>query len=223
MAKFIYLTCFRCGKEIVKPLKEYTRQKRKNPNHRFFCGFSCARTQGNDEKPDQTYQITRNCAYCGKEFVTSSKAKEINVVHCSRACASANSMTDLRRETARRVGKEAIAKNTHPFLEKNHLGMRKREAYKNVLLRSFFEKHKIDHVFEHKIGKHIYDLFVPALKMVVEFDGPNHQQSQQRKVDSIKNQVAMSAGLSIFRISVGSKEVIPAEKIIGIIYPDYII
>ena len=49
--QYIEVKCFYCGKPVLKLLREYNRQIKKNTNVRFFCNLSCTRFQINKENP----------------------------------------------------------------------------------------------------------------------------------------------------------------------------
>lgn len=51
MTKMIDVKCAYCGNIILKELREYKRQIKKDPNKRFFCNLSCTAHQRNKDSP----------------------------------------------------------------------------------------------------------------------------------------------------------------------------
>ena len=53
-------------------------------------------------------------------------------------------------------------------------------------------------------------------KVIVEFDGPSHNNTKQREIDDLKDQMAKDAGFSVVRVPVRPASVIGVETISGL-------
>jgi very-short-patch-repair endonuclease len=187
---FIVCAWCKCEKEI--PDKEYRRQIRRGrlPD-RFFCGLSCgakfSRRCQYEPLPD-----IRVCLYCGQEFrVVDNRLPNR---FCSRSCASAGSVTDYRREKASQIGK------TSTNLISVDETLKRREAWKYEKIAEFLSKEQIIHEFEFFLDGYVFDLAIPCLGILIEFDGIYHEWATQKEVDIKKERVAEAYGWRLFRI-----------------------
>lgn len=203
----IKIKCEWCGGPGIKDVGEVNRSKR--IGRRLYCSHSCAAKAGN--LPGRSVEIVRTCPVCGKRFTTTTRRRSAK--HCSRSCASKGSMTPHRRqrmwEGRKKAGKHS--KNISP--EK---AMQSREAWKNAALKEVLEKAKIQHTFEYRIGRYIFDLVLLDLKIVVEFDGPYHRSPSQQKSDRKKDKVAERKGFVVVRREVQAATVIHPKTIRGL-------
>ncbi len=91
--KTIEIECLNCKQKKVKDLIRYTYERKQGGNSGLFCSSKCV---GSFSKKKE---IVIPCGYCNREFPSSEKARASKF--CSRDCASAGSVTDLRRDRAR--------------------------------------------------------------------------------------------------------------------------
>lgn len=166
----------------------------------MFCKSSCQ-----SEAHTLPSKRDARCVKCGVSFV-SNKCKGKWSEYCSRSCASAANVTDLRRSEARRTGRETS--NLIPISET----MKRREKwkYEDVALRL----KETPHEFEFLLEGFVFDLCLSKDKMLIEFDGNYHRDDYaQAEVDRQKDFVAMRNGFTIVRIPVDAGVVIPAESL----------
>lgn len=149
--------------------------------------------------------------FCGSVFVTST-AKKKDHVFCSRSCASAGSVTEKRRNTARKFGgrNKAFIVGTHDKV------LRKREAWKYPKIAEFLAG-QFRHEFEVRIADFIVDLYLPEIRTVIEFDGKDHRTPKQAKMDYERDSVLKRMGYSVFRIGVEPNQVIPAQALADVL------
>ena len=198
-ATMIRIKCPICGKEFEKVGYEVTRQIKKNPNTQFYCGPVCA-TIGAHEK-QKNPNVTKTCPVCGKLFVTKSGAKESTF--CSRSCASAGSVTEARRNAGRKAAEINFTPETHTIQNMQYI-LKQREAWKYLLIKNVLDFLGIQYEFECIVGNYIYDLALFDKKLLVEFDGPDHNYDN----NYAKN---INAGVNywnILRISVEPAQII---------------
>jgi very-short-patch-repair endonuclease len=199
----VKVVCFLCNKPVEKLVTEVNRNIRLG--RQMFCSLSCVAKQRNSSIKSKEFIL--NCLCCGKQFKTSTKKKSAK--HCSRSCASKNSVTDKRRETARRLG-----------VESNNLisvdeALKKREAWKYAALKDVLVDRAYE--FEYPLGGYVYDLALFDDKILIEFDGPNHADVAQKQIDDKKDSVAISHGFFVVRRSVAKVAVISPEILEGLI------
>lgn len=203
--KTININCTECGADIVKRLAEYKRQVKKKPKRDFFCDNKCSALFYNRFRDDLKIDLEKECPYCHKIFHTKSGKGE--ATFCSRSCASAGSVTDLRRRKAKETGSmnlplgrgaEIIAK-----------GLRKREGWKYAKMRAALDLMDISYLFEYPLEGRIFDLALLDAKVLVEFDGKYHNNDYQIEVDDLKNKIAQEQGWRIERIETDDTSVIP--------------
>lgn len=189
--KEVEIECALCGKGRCIPEKEYNRQRRKGRID-FYCSLSCAAKRGNI--PRKNSEVTRHCKHCGKPFISSTAKR--GAIFCSRSCASAGSVTSLRREHARRIGH-----NLPHTTEQVANSLRNREGWKYIKLGAKLLSQGIRHQFEFPLdGAGIFDLVLFDLKLLVEFDGPYHRSGAQKEEDEKKNRAGEREGWKVVRI-----------------------
>lgn len=204
------LICKQCGMEFEKDIKEYNRRIKLGKTE-FFCGNSCSMIYKNSQRTDLRQEITKECPYCGKKFVTLTGSKESTF--CSRECASSGSMTEYRIKKAKET-----SENNKSFIE--HKGsiqkianiLKTREASKYIEIEKFLESKKIKHEFEFVLKNFIYDLCIEKYKILIEFDEDGHNYKNQIIIDKKKDKVAIDNGYSIERIVIKKNEKIYSEK-----------
>ncbi len=134
------------------------------------------------------------CFKCGTEFEKS--VKEFNrssrlgrKSFCSLSCASQHG-------------------NSQQYIDKVSKALKVREAWRYKSLADRLSA--VPHEFECGFGGFIYDLFLPTVSTLVEFDEPGvHCGKRQRRNDHLKDLVARLFGYTVVHIPVESSEVIP--------------
>src|ERR1019366_5233923 len=205
MEKKTTVICEYCGNSVIKAAREVTRSIKLG--RRLFCNNSCGAKFGNKKATIPTTH--KSCEFCGTLFETKEWGKRANRF-CSRICASAGSVTELRRAASSRVGL-ATLENLLPMSDTLKL----REAWKYVNLLPRLKN--FPHEFECKIGNYIFDLVLPTVKVAVEFDGPNHRGTKQREVDWNKSKMAEVLGYLVLHREVKRASVFPASILDGIV------
>jgi very-short-patch-repair endonuclease len=203
--KTIELRCANCGVLFKKPLKEFTRQTKRGRS-KFFCSLSCAANKLNEKR--KASLIIKICPVCNSKFDTLRNRKESTF--CSRSCASKGSVTELRREVARRNG---LTTNNLKNLISTEEALKIREDWKYVDLKEFLDKSNRYYSFEHKVGNYIYDLALFDSRLLVEFDSPYHNGDKQKAIDKLKDLNAISSGWAIKRIPVRSNSKIKVKDL----------
>jgi very-short-patch-repair endonuclease len=210
MKEDVKLKCFWCSNEFYLCAKEYDRQIRNRRSY-FFCSRSCVAKKRNTDKTLPI--INKICPICQKEFWCSI-SKKTNRTFCSRECASKGSVTDLRRESARKSGLENYNKsNNIGTIESIANSLRVREDWKYSLIKSFLNKSNIRYQFEFPCGSGIFDLALLDLKIFVEFDGPYHRNTTIKKIDDKKVIDAKNFGWNVVRIQSGQNTIIDPKTI----------
>lgn len=210
MQTTVQINCCYCGAEKQVIAAEYKRQKEKGVN-RFFCSRSCSAKQRNDERANRHVEVTRTCPQCNTEFVTHTGPK--GATYCSRACASAGSVTEARRNAGRQAGKLNFIHGT----EQSALALRSRESWKYDRLKKLLRTVDERYVFEYAVAAHVFDLALPDHKTLVEFDGGYHTWSEQIVADTEKAQAATALGWTVVRIATGQNEVIGPEVLFDLL------
>jgi very-short-patch-repair endonuclease len=98
--------------------------------------------------------------------------------------------------------------------------MKTREAWKYVLLREVLTEKNISFEFEFMLpdASWVYDLGLLSMKLIVEFDGPEHKASRkQRCEDQERDNYARSLGWDVTRIPVLPKTVIDPTTVMEVI------
>lgn len=203
MVKKVKLVCAQCGVVFERDAKEVRRQIRMKGSPKWFCSLSCSAVCHNAPRKMKHF-LHLTCARCGKTFSCLSNAQR---KYCGASCASLGSVTPFRRRRAREIG---ILNCTNNKLD-IAAGLRSREAKKNALVREYLDIVGVSYVFEKRIGKFIYDLFLPEQSLCVEFDSPYHRYWRQVAIDKDKDKVAVDAGYRILRIPVKASEIIPPD------------
>lgn len=189
------VTCTNCGGSFLKENREINRAVKKGLLQ-HFCTLNCAAISRN--APIKAQEIVLTCA-CGVKFHTTTKVK--GAKHCSRGCASRYSMNEDRREAQRQSGL-TFSRNLIPPSE----ALKLREQWKYVALEAELQGRPYE--FEHALGGYVFDLALFDTKVLVEFDGPYHECSDQRGTDSEKDRVAEAAGFLVVRRAVQSATII---------------
>jgi len=195
MPKTVTIECAFCGKSVEKSTSEFNRSTRLG--RPLFCSRTCSAKAHN--APRKSKEFITTCPHCGKMFKTTThnKAKKF----CSRACASAGSVTNVRREAAVASG-VANQANLLPVADL----LRRREAWKYVELEESLKLR--DHQFEFELGSYVFDLALFDTKTLVEFDGKDHQNTKQKRLDKEKDSVARALGFKVVRRDVTAVTVI---------------
>lgn len=193
--------CVACGSIALKAASEVARSARLGRPQ--FCGRTCAAVFFNAAR--KSVALVVSCP-CGREVLTSTSAKATR--HCSRDCASKFSMSDARREAQRSSGLE------HQGNLSVASSLRTREAWKYADVAQALEGRRVR--FEHAIGDHVFDLLLEDERILVEFDGPYHDDGLQREVDRKKMAAAEAAGYVVLRRRVPANHVIAAKFVEGI-------
>jgi very-short-patch-repair endonuclease len=198
----IAVNCAYCGNSVDKDVREFNRSTKNG--RPLYCGRRCAASARN--APIKAQEIVRTCP-CGREFVTTTKAKAAE--HCSRSCASHYSMSDERRE-AQRVGGLEKAENLLSTAD----ALKLRENWKYAALREVLGERP--HEFEYELGGYVFDLALLDVRVLVEFDGPYHSYSEQLEVDARKDEVARANGFLVVRRTVQPSVVLNPNMINGL-------
>jgi very-short-patch-repair endonuclease len=190
----VKLICAWCGKDFLRERKDVDRYIRIGRNY-FFCSQQCTNRYKGDtwRKPD----VLKVCPVCGDTFLTRQTRKE--ATFCSRGCASRGSVTEYRRQKARKMGYINI---------QNTLKLTQAQKYKKL---SHYLKHKnVAHEFEYRVKDFIFDLALFDNRTLIEFDGKEHKYDSERKrLDTIKDTQAQSNGWNVIRIPIESNITIP--------------
>lgn len=203
MGMKVHVPCWRCGVTVAKELGEVNRAKRLG--RQLFCSRTCSAESANESRRSQVFEAP--CPTCGVTFETSThnKAKR----HCSRSCASKGSMTDGRRAAQRAAGLKH-ANN----LQDQATTLKTREAWKYAALKKALRGRR--HEFEFKLGRFVFDLALLDERILIEFDGPHHQDARQLAVDARKDRLAKRHGFRIERRRVRPAIVISPDTIVGL-------
>ncbi len=201
--KIIELFCTGCNILFVKELKEVTRQ-RKNGNYNFYCNSKCFGVC-------HTKVIRceyRHCDYCEGIFLTDYTT---DTKHCSRSCASVNSVTDYRRE-------KAVESGTNNYKNISGIdtiakGLRNREMWKYAEISKFLNERNIFHEFEFPLERFVFDLALFDKEILIEFDGSYHADGRQKPTDYQKAVTAFTYGWTIKRVNTSDNEVLSPELI----------
>lgn len=78
-------------------------------------------------------------------------------------------MSDERREAQRQGGLASVQNLSTAS------ALRSRESWKYADVRTYLTDLGIEHEFEFQIGHFIYDLALLSRKILIEFDGPDHE------------------------------------------------
>lgn len=201
MPTMVEVICDGCEEPVLKSLGEVTRARKLG--RRMFCTRSCTAKTANLVRKSQEIVVT--CP-CGKKVKTTThnKAKR----HCDRSCASKYSMTEERQRAQRESGKRT--KNLISVAET----LKRREGWKYSALKEALGDR--DFEFEFELKGRVFDLALLDEKILVEFDGPDHDMSVQAEDDADKDWVAEVAGFMVVRRSVIPSTVISPETIKGL-------
>ena len=197
-------TCEYCEKEVEKPQKEVNRSRRLG--RRLFCNTSCAAKFSNAPKRAPT--IDKVCPVCSVVFSTTTKVRASTF--CSRECASAGSVTEYRRNTARQSGL-AMRSNLISSAE----ALKIREAPHYVLLLEHLTKTGRVFEFEFPLGPYVFDVALLDVKTLIEFDGYYHQNGKQQAADREKEKYAQSQGYVVVRRQ-QKEEIFSIESLAGL-------
>lgn len=200
----VVVECYWCKAAVEKVAAEVRRQQNKG-NFRFFCSRSCSAAFRNAKRPDRRKPVTKTCPQCGDCFETMSGAK--SATFCSRACASAGSVTAARISAGKRNAKNLeVGRTVEAIADK----LWSREQWKYEKLQELLDFLGEAYDFEHPLAgtSHIFDLALPDRKLLVEFDSKYHDSNFQRRRDKKKEAAATSHGWKIRRIRTPVNEVI---------------
>jgi very-short-patch-repair endonuclease len=194
----VWVNCAYCDKLFDKETKEYNRKIKKGKT-KFYCDNVCS----GFNQPNGIPTIeTKECEYCHTPFtINANIAKDRKLRFCSRECASAGSVTECRRAAASIAGKKTGTKNCLGNFISTAETLRIREAPKYKEIESYLQTIGINHMFEMPLDKFVFDLCLLDQKLLIEFDGPYHKETETQKItDADKNQCARSHGYQITRI-----------------------
>jgi very-short-patch-repair endonuclease len=196
--KMVTITCAYCGGAHEIRKGEFVR-KTKMGKTQFYCSLTCSATAMNERLGKKSQPIERTCPTCGKQFISSTKAK--GAKFCSRGCASAGSVTEYRRARAREVASYNPAWRANIGRPENVVAiLKRREAHKYRLLEEALSAAGIIHEFEFLVAPYVFDLAMPGRRVLVEFDGKYHEWGEQMEVDTEKQRLAASLGWAVVRI-----------------------
>lgn len=155
--------------------------------------------------------VTIKCKSCG---VSSAKpAKEIarqrrngrQSFYCSRGCAAGHTNVAYR----------PLAERPFTIKDQAKIAMR-REGWKYAKLEAYLKRKGAKFCFEKPIGKYVCDLVLPTHKIVVEFDGDDHQRNDTREADAKRDRYLVGKGYQVVRIPVPTNTVIPGRTLSAI-------
>lgn len=187
--------CAHCGKPRFVSVGEYNRQTKRGRVN-WFCSDSHAALFYNESRKSRKF--VKHCAFCNTPFETFEGKRERT--YCSQSCAS-KATTNV--EACRRGGKNSV--HGVEFVPQI---LKKREAFKYAKLEETLTDKKIPHEFEKLIGNRVFDLVFPDKKLCVEFDGPDHSSSAQKKTDNEKDEIAQCNGYQVIRVKCKQNSVI---------------
>lgn len=208
MVKLEEIICEHCGNKALKPKGELDRQRRNGRNY-FFCSISCGAKHNNYKK-----YVDKICPICDTPFKATIGRHE--ATFCSRSCASAGSVTALRRESSRLAGKNNWKCRTLQVISK---GLRNREWWKYVDIDLKLKTLNLCYEFEYALPNthYIFDLAVHSNKNLFEFDGSEHRSTKQKEVDIVRDMEAKLQGWEVYHIDVESNTVIDPDKVIKLL------
>ena len=120
--------------------------------------------------------------------------------YCSSSCASAGSVTEYRRYKDRQMGLASAEDN----LISPEEALKKREAWKYIDVKKSLEDLNENFEFEYRMEDYIYDLALIDKKLIIEFDGPDHNGPSKSEKDFTKDRVVNKNGWKVKRIVVDS-------------------
>jgi very-short-patch-repair endonuclease len=196
------VSCAHCGAIFFKDNREVKRSNKLGKGH--FCTRSCSAKAAatTTRKVEQVFTCP-----CGKTFVSTSKAKAMK--HCSRSCASHYSMNEERREAQRQSG---VAQAVN--LISTDEALRRRERWKYAALEEALVGRP--HQFEYPLENSVFDLALLDVRVLVEFDGPEHLGPVQRVRDDAKDALASRHGFLVVRRPVEPVTIIDPSTITGL-------
>lgn len=199
----IELNCAQCNALFKLAAKEYRRQVKRG-RQLFFCSRSCGAVHANSLRDGRVTATSVACVYCGKPFLSDTSARAAK--HCSHACANRGNVTPRRRIAARAAGLVNIKNNM--TVHTRAAGLATREGWKYAAIRKYLNSIGEPCSIEFPLRNSIYDLALPRLKTLVEFDGPEHSSVRGVIKDRFKQTVAANNGWSIRRVKVTPNSVI---------------
>lgn len=194
MSKSVKINCAFCKKEIIKPMKEVTRQrKKKGENVNFFCNNTCSIRQGNAIRGWVVCEKEKICPQCNNVFKVTTKPSKKEKICCSSACANKYFMNDERRknliidqtlekrlqlsEKIKLLQQDPVyqAKMAKQFKEKTHFTSKNEMIIRDFFISSFPEDGQ---TFGGGLRYNTYiivrDLYSSKLKVCIEYDGIWH-------------------------------------------------
>lgn len=196
----IKVPCAGCGADVVRLKGEWNRSQRLG--RRTFCSSSCGATTANAPRRSTVFDMT--CP-CGKWFSTTTRNKAAR--HCSRRCASLYSITEARLEAWQKTGADAVANKLGVLTDDQakrelvrELALRGREKPRYAEVQARLNAAGIRHEVEVSIGNFVYDLVLLDARVIVEFDGPYHDQPRAEPVDTAKDANAAAFGYGLRRV-----------------------
>lgn len=132
--------------------------------------------------------------------------------YCSRGCASASSVTEYRRDRAKEIGIDNLAKGREISSVANSL--RTREMWKYIEIEALLNKNYLEHQFEYPLERFVFDLALFWDRIFIEFDSNYHFDNNQILIDKEKEQLANSYNWRLVRIQTDYNNVIPSTVIL---------
>lgn len=194
------IICGYCGMSSDKQASEITRRMKEGRTV-FFCNNACSTNYQHRQAGTEVLSIVRICANvnCGKEFPATTGRDA--TYYCSRACANRREHSPETLAKLSIAGK-ASRNHKHNFgLDTTALGLRNREWHKYCLLDTKLTELGIEHYFEFALVDYIYDLFIPLIYTMFEFDGSYHNTFREKDNDRLKDLLAQQHCCKIVRIS----------------------
>lgn len=224
MASIIKLTCGWCGKEFERSKSEYDAAQRLKPGANSYCCIACsAKGIHRDKKTTNRVYIERKCIVCGKLFKTSylegytgnNEWVKNGTMYCSRGCASKGSVTEYRRNKARETADNNFHRSQEDLIQDARNLNYQRDKWKYSDIETYLNEKGIKFEFEYILENKIFDLCIPELNLLIEFDGPDHKYDIEN--DILKNAIARSNGYTLHRIDCKPNQIINASVISNLI------
>lgn len=200
--RIITITCAQCGKSSDKPARYIEKCIRQGREH-FFCNLQCYGIYQRTVTPKNRVIkiITKVCAHpnCDNTFDTLNDSDERDF--CSRSCANSRPHSQETIEKIRQRSKTINHSSDNNFgIDITANSLRSREWWKYSELNRYLTSHQIEHWFEFPLQDYIYDLYIPLISLLVEFDGPCHKIKEQQWIDKLKTNLATQYCCKLIRL-----------------------
>lgn len=152
-----------------------------------------------------------DCKFCGVEFETGPKLGS----HI-RTCKSRPDYEQIkekilqknRRINSRKEVREKISKSNQIFLDKNPdmipfiRNSAKNKSYPEKAFESILVENKITGwLYNHRVGRYVYDFAFPEIKLDIEIDGQLHFTEKGIRHDKIRDEFSKGIGWEVLRIT----------------------